>query len=225
MVQAYAAANNLPLRTARDHRQKQKPEWMAFINAYAGQAIMGTKPESLVEAPPVPSNGQLLSPLQRAQSIEREAWLTCEECTRQKRIAQASQKADLTAAWIKCEAEAAKNHREALRHRIQLEQQEGRLIPASQIDDIRTKFLSPVRDIFRTAAAEIAAEANPLAPHIAKAAIEQWFHRRLNPALRSLSKALPAPTGSMVDNESIAGTGEAVSGQNGASAESSFSSA
>jgi hypothetical protein len=189
----------------------------------------------VIETPPAPSNGHTLPPppadqplpdaLARAETVEAECWKAVEACTREKRLALAGRKSDMALGWIKAEAEAIKSHREARRDRVQLAQTAGHLIPSSEIDDIRNNFLSPINDLFRTAAAEIAAEANPLAPAIAQAAVTGWIRRRLQPQLQRLSKALPAPTGSMPANESKTGTGEPSAAQDEPSPQSSASSA
>jgi hypothetical protein len=227
-IRAFAVHKGCAERTARWHRKTQSAEWMAWIVQAQGNV-------QVIETPTPPANGHtapakplaesLPDALSRALTVEAECWRAVEACTEQKRLALAGRKSDMALGWIKAEAEAIKSHREARRDRVQLSQSVGHLIPSSQIDDIRTNFLQPINDLFRTAASEIAAEANPLAPPIAQAAVTAWIRRRLQPQLLRLSKALPDPIGSMPADESKTGTGEPVAAQGEPSAQLEPSSA
>jgi hypothetical protein len=214
MVKAYASYFNRPIRTATHHRKHNHPDWVAFVASYSVSTAPQAAPLRVAASPSICHGERTLpSDLDRARIAETEAWASLQACIAHKQAAIAKKNPVLVAGWIKAEAEAAKTHRDASKHRLQVEQQSGKLIPISEIDKIRTDFIEPIREILRTAPQEIGPEANPMYPEQGIRAVSEWRERRLNRALNSLANSLPTPlspstpTGSM-EGKSSTGTGE-----------------
>jgi hypothetical protein len=90
--------------------------------------------------------------------------------------------------WARAEKDAQESYRRAKRHRETAEISAGRLVPASQISDLRRRFIQPLRAVLANMPSEVGPRANSFDPAFGIQACQEWVRTRFTPQLESASR-------------------------------------
>lgn len=194
LVKAYALARNISLRTAQLHRQKRTPEYLEFMSRQATNAVKTAALPSrnisspdLPNATPPPSFEDSGDDLEKAKRMESEAFQFWQSVAATYGELLASR--DLNAThWSRAEKDTQESYRKAKRHRETAEIAAGRLVPSSQIADLRRRFIQPLRAVLANMPSEVGPRANSFDPAFGIQACQEWVRTRFTPQLEAAAK-------------------------------------
>jgi len=196
LVKAYAAARKLSLRTAQLHRQKRTPEYLEFMARQANHAVRATS----APVPKIPFSDSFnatqpapIAPipfqesgddLEKARRMESEAYQFWQSVAAT--YGELLSIRDLNAThWSRAEKDAQESYRKAKRARETAEIAAGRLVPASQIADLRRRFIQPIRSVLANMPSEVGPRANSFDPSFGIQACQEWLRSRFTPQLEA----------------------------------------
>jgi hypothetical protein len=194
LVKAYATARNISLRTAQLHRQRRDPLFLEFLSRQANTAIRTaaapvrqiSTPESF-NATPVASFEDTGDDLEKARRMEKEAYQFWQSVAATYGELLASRDINATQ-WSRAEKDAQESYRKSKRARETAEIAAGRLVPASQIADLRRRFIQPIRSVLANMPSEVGPRANSFDPAFGIQACQEWLRNRFTPQLAAVEK-------------------------------------
>jgi hypothetical protein len=195
LVKAYASSRNLSLRTAQLHRQRRDPHFLEFLSRQANTAVRTaaapvrqiSPSESLNATPPLAPFEDSGDDLEKARRMEKEAYQFWQSVAATYGELLASR--DINAPqWSRAEKDAQESYRKSKRARETAEITAGRLVPASQIADLRRRFIQPIRSVLANMPSEVGPRANSFDPSFGIQACQEWLRSRFTPQLAAVEK-------------------------------------
>ncbi len=197
LVRAYMEARGVSKRTAWRHREKQTPEWLAFVRARAAEQVrvgIVEQAASGVVSDCVPSPRELAAGLQAAgESVERLMERAALESWRAVKLVQldAIARRDLVVLSGAGRAEIAAQdaYVKAKGARIEAELAAGQLIDRGQLAGV-IAAIGRLGSLLAHCPAEIGAKALPSDPLMGAEVVKDWLRERVNPGLRAVVEAV-----------------------------------
>jgi hypothetical protein len=194
LVKAYASARNISLRTAQLHRQRRDPLFLEFLSRQANTAVRtATAPVGKIsssetfKATPVTQFEDSGDDLEKARRMEREAYQFWQSVAATYGELLACRDINATQ-WSRAEKDAQESYRKSKRARETAEIAAGRLVPASQIADLRRRFIQPIRAVLANMPSEVGPRANSFDPAFGIQACQEWLRSRFTPQLAAVEK-------------------------------------
>ena len=194
LVKAYAAARNISLRTAQLHRQKRDPLFLEFLARQANTAVRtavapvrNISPVDSLNATPPPAFEDQGDDLEKSRRMEKEAYQFWQSVAATYGEYLASRDINATH-WSRAEKDAQESYRKAKRARETAEIAVGRLVPASQIADLRRRFIQPIRAVLANMPSEVGPRANSFDPAFGIQACQEWLRSRFTPQLAAVER-------------------------------------
>jgi len=125
--------------------------------------------------------------LEKARRMEREAYQFWQSVAATYGELLASRDINATQ-WSRAEKDAQESYRKAKRARETAEIAAGRLVPASQIADLRRRFIQPIRAVLANMPSEVGPRANSFDPAFGIQACQEWLRSRFTPQLAAVEK-------------------------------------
>jgi len=194
LVKAYASARNISLRTAQLHRQRRDPLFLEFLSSQANTAVRTAaapvrqiSPSESLNATPMAPFEDSGDDLEKARRMEREAYQFWQSVAATYGQLLASRDINATQ-WSRAEKDAQESYRKSKRARETAEISAGRLVPASQIADLRRRFIQPIRAVLANMPSEVGPRANSFDPAFGIQACQEWLRSRFTPQLAAVEK-------------------------------------
>ena len=193
LVKAYASSRNISLRTAQLHRQRRDPLFLEFMARQANTAIRtAAAPARTISISEIPNatpsfHEDTGDDLEKARRMEREAYQFWQSVAATYGELLASRDINATQ-WSRAEKDAQESYRKAKRARETAEIAAGRLVPASQIADLRRRFIQPIRAVLANMPSEVGPRANSFDPAFGIQACQEWIRTRFTPQLEAAVK-------------------------------------
>lgn len=198
VVAEFARLSGRALRTAQLHAQKMSPEWLEFLRHRAADGVKATAASAAATeaeqrefsgAVDLASASAAQSSVEKARQIEAESYRTLVAIQKLKDEGIRTKDVNLVQ-LCKSEREAQRSWLDAKRAREHAEVANGVLVPAEQVNDLRRKFILPIRDLLVSMPQEIAGMVSAFDSSDVIRACNTWLKTRFEPQLRAAADAL-----------------------------------
>lgn len=184
LVKACAAEHGVSERAIRAWRRNADPRWSAFLHSRARDSALPGIPTAGIEE----AANKLLNPAEEEQAAARR--LAAVQALIDGALA--SKDSVTLPGLLRAGVEASKMLREARNSRQAWDLSSGRLVPRSEVEELRRRFIEPLGNVIRNMPAEVGPKANSFDPAFGIRVCEEWLRHRFTPALERAKEAFGA---------------------------------